>query len=122
MKSCMHHSQTKERVGFHPHLLKLSKGEGFTLLELLIVIAILAILSGVTLIVLNPSELLKRTRDSRRLSDLATINRALGYYQTEGGTQMGSSSVVYVSLPDTSPTCGSYTLPPLPSGWSYKCV
>jgi len=54
--------------------------KGFTLLELLIVIAILAILSAVTIIVLNPAELLKKARDSQRISDLSTIKTALGYW------------------------------------------
>lgn len=54
--------------------------KGFTLLELLIVIAILAILSAVTVIVLNPAELLKKARDSQRLSDIATIKTAIGFW------------------------------------------
>ncbi|MBI1975238.1 MAG: type II secretion system protein [Parcubacteria group bacterium] len=56
------------------------KGKGFTLLELLIVVAILAILSAVTVIVLNPAELLRKSRDSQRISDLATIKTALGFW------------------------------------------
>jgi hypothetical protein len=34
-----------------------------------------------------------------------------------------SSNVVYISLPDSSSTCGSWLsqLPSLPSGWSYRC-
>lgn len=56
------------------------KEKGFTLLELLIVIAILAILSAVTVIVLNPAEILKKSRDSQRISDLSTMKTAIGYY------------------------------------------
>ncbi|MEX2032993.1 MAG: hypothetical protein WD889_00330, partial [Candidatus Colwellbacteria bacterium] len=43
-------------------------------------------------------------------------------YDFDGGTSFGSSQTVYLSLPDTSSTCGSWSLPPLPSGWSYQCV
>lgn len=53
---------------------------GFTLLELLIVISILAILSTVVVLVLNPAEYLKQARDSQRISDLATLNSALALY------------------------------------------
>jgi prepilin-type N-terminal cleavage/methylation domain-containing protein len=62
----------------------LSKGtkKGFTLLELLIVIAIIAILSVILVLVLDPAETLKKSRDSQRLSDLATIKTALGLYMT----------------------------------------
>lgn len=58
------------------------KKEGFTLLELLIVIGILAILGAVVIFVLNPAETLRKTRDSSRISDLATIKTALGLYLT----------------------------------------
>jgi prepilin-type N-terminal cleavage/methylation domain-containing protein len=53
---------------------------GFTLIELLIVIAILAVLAVAVVLVLNPAELLRQGRDSRRLSDLAAINKAIAIY------------------------------------------
>jgi len=34
---------------------------------------------------------------------------------------MGTSTIVYTSLPDTDSTCSSYGLPSLPSGWTYNC-
>ena len=58
----------------------MSKRKGFTLLELLIVIGILAILATVVALVLNPAELLRQARDSQRLSDLRTINSAIGLW------------------------------------------
>ncbi len=54
--------------------------KGFTLLELLIVIAILAILASVTFVALNPAELLKKSRDAQRLADLASVKTAINYY------------------------------------------
>ena len=62
----------------------LSKGnkKGFTLLELLIVIAIIAILSVILILVLDPAETLRKSRDSQRMSDLATMKTALGLYLT----------------------------------------
>lgn len=56
--------------------------KGFTLLELLIVIGILAILATAAVLVLNPAELLRQARDSTRVSDMATIHSALGLYVT----------------------------------------
>jgi prepilin-type N-terminal cleavage/methylation domain-containing protein len=55
---------------------------GFTLLELLIVISIIAILSVALILVLNPAETLKKSRDTQRISDLATLKTALGIYTT----------------------------------------
>lgn len=56
--------------------------KGFTLLELLIVIAILSILGAIVIFLLNPTETLKKARDSQRISDLSTIKTALGIYLT----------------------------------------
>lgn len=60
--------------------------KGFTLLELLIVISIIAILSVALVMVLNPAEILKKSRDSQRISDLNTIKTAVGIYLTSTST------------------------------------
>lgn len=100
----------------------MSSRRSFTLIELLIVLAIVAILSTVVVMALNPAELLRQARDSDRISDLATLNTALGTFNTDiSGGFMGTSSVVYVSTPDSSPTCANLGLPALPSGWTYSC-
>lgn len=62
--------------------MKKNRSSGFTLLELLIVIAIIAILSVALVIVLNPAETLKKARDSQRISDLSTLKTAIGLYMT----------------------------------------
>lgn len=54
--------------------------KGFTLVELLIVIAIVAILATATIVVLNPAELLAQARDAQRIADLDNIRTALGLY------------------------------------------
>ena len=51
---------------------------GFTLLELLIVISIIAILSVALVFLLNPAEALKKSRDAQRISDLKTLKTAIG--------------------------------------------
>jgi prepilin-type N-terminal cleavage/methylation domain-containing protein len=75
--------------------------KGFTLLELLIVIGILAILSTTIVLVINPAELLRKARDSQRISDLNTVKTAIAYYVTETGSpSIGSlySSQTYSDL------------------------
>ena len=63
---------------------KLNKG--FTLIELLVVVAIIAILALIVLLALNPLEMARRSRDSRRLSDLGTIRRAIDLSIADGKT------------------------------------
>src|SRR3972149_8165412 len=95
----------------------------FPLLEILIVIAILAGLASISFVVLNPLEQLRKTRDSRRLADLRSLNNALSIYESQSSTvSLGTSTFVYLSLPDTNVNCTSYSLPPAPVGYSYQCV
>jgi hypothetical protein len=96
----------------------------FTLTEMLITVGILAVLSVTVLLTLNPQDLIKQSRDSQRLSDLTNLSKAIFLYEadTNGQGFMGTSSVVYVSIPDTTSTCANLGLPQLPPSWSYKCV
>jgi prepilin-type N-terminal cleavage/methylation domain-containing protein len=66
--------------------IKKEREGGFTLLELLIVISIIAILSVALVLVLNPAEALKKSRDAQRISDLSTLKTALGLYLTSTTT------------------------------------
>ena len=78
--------------------------KGFTLLELLIVIAIIAILSVVLIVALNPAETLKKTRDSQRISDLSSVKTALGIYVTSVASPDLDASVANFCLTGTEAT------------------
>jgi len=88
--------------------------KGFTLLELLIVIGILAILSTTMILVINPAEMLRKARDSQRISDLNTLKTAIAIYLTDvASASLSSGSYAYnyttgVTYP--SGTCGASTL------------
>jgi prepilin-type N-terminal cleavage/methylation domain-containing protein len=106
-----------------------SSRKAFTLIELLVVIAIIAILSVVVILTLNPAELLRQSRDSSRLSDMATLTSALGIFaanNTVAGA-LGSASTTYVSIADPSATstlgdqCQGLGLSSLPTGDAYFC-
>ncbi|MDD4931709.1 MAG: prepilin-type N-terminal cleavage/methylation domain-containing protein, partial [Candidatus Colwellbacteria bacterium] len=77
----------------------------FTLVELLIVIAILAVLAAAVVVVLNPAELLAQARDSQRSTDLRTLKDAIDLWTLDNPSlTMGTSQTVYISIPDTSST------------------
>jgi general secretion pathway protein G len=58
---------------------------GFTLIELIVSIAILAVLSTFLLAAVNPFEQFQKAQDTRRKSDLSQMQKALeSYYQDKG--------------------------------------
>lgn len=75
--------------------MKKKLNKGFTLIELLVVVAIIAILALIVLLAINPVELKRRSNDSRRLSDLGTVRRALDLSLADGKTLSGTPGVHY---------------------------
>jgi len=75
--------------------MKVRKNKGFTLVELLVVIAVIGLLSSMAFISLNQAR--QKARDALRLNDINNIHKALIFYETEhdrypssvncGGTQ-----------------------------------
>jgi len=53
------------------------KQTGFTLVELLVVVAIIAVLAGVVIVAINPAALLQKSRDATRLQDLENVHKAM---------------------------------------------
>lgn len=105
----------------------LKSDAGLTLIELLVVIGIVAALSTTVILAINPSSILKESRDATRLAEVASIDKAIGFSITQNpDLPLGSSSTVYTSLidDDGTPDCDDYlsALPPLVSPWQYRCV
>lgn len=97
--------------------------KAFTLIELLIVIAIIAILGSATVLVLNPVEMMSQARDSQRVNDLGVMKKAVDLaIFNNPSISAGTAQRIYLSLPSaTAPSCDAVGLPTLPSGWQYVC-
>jgi prepilin-type N-terminal cleavage/methylation domain-containing protein len=55
----------------------------FTLIELLLVVTIIGILSGMVYVIMNPTVAAKKTRDSQRITALKSLQTSLDLYQTD---------------------------------------
>ena len=60
------------------NLKKINKKSGFTLIEILVVISIIAILATIVLIAINPARQFAQTRDTQRVSSINAISNAIG--------------------------------------------
>lgn len=85
--------------------------KGFTLLELLIVIGIMAILVTAATIILNPAELLRQARDAQRLADLDALKSSIAMHLATGNSpdvNFGLTGlVVKCAVATTSPFTGT---------------
>jgi type IV pilus assembly protein PilA len=95
----------------HPHR-KRTNPRGFTLLEILLVVAAIAILAGIVIVAINPARQLGDTRDAQRLSDVNAIANALvqyyiknGRFPTEVPTAQSSDTCSEISGDDANGIC-----------------
>lgn len=81
---------------------------GFTLLEILLVIALIAILASIVIIAINPSKQLADGRNAQRRSDVNTILNAVYQYAIDNnGTIPATITVTPTGVCKTSATCTS---------------
>lgn len=70
------------------------KKKGFTLVEILVVVALVAILAAITIIALNPGKNFADTRNAQRSADVAEILSAVTQYTSEQGNALDDFGVI----------------------------
>ena len=80
---------------------------GFTIVELLIVVVVIAILASISVVAYNGVQ--QRARDSRRISDIQMINKAiLSYYAVHGSYPQQTASPGAGGFEASTDTFGSF--------------
>lgn len=73
-------------------MLKINKNaHGFTLIEVLLVVAIISILAGIVILAINPSRQLAKSKDSQRSADVNTILNAVYQYALDNNGSLPAS-------------------------------
>ena len=97
--------------------MKKNNQKGFTLLEILLVVAAIGILAGIVIIALNPAKQLGDTRNAERRSDVNSILNAVQQYAIDNNGTLpsgldsvaGSSQVLGTAGSGADSTCTADT-------------
>lgn len=66
----------------------------FTLIEILVVVALITILAAISIIIINPAKHFAEAKDAQRSSDVAQMLNAVTKYTSEQGKQLGDLGTV----------------------------
>ncbi len=93
-----------------PSRLNKTQNLGFTLLEILLVVGIIAILAGIVILAINPGKQLATVRNLQRKSNLAEINKALYQYYISNSSYPVGVTTTLLEICNTGATSTGHSL------------
>lgn len=97
----------------------IKKKSGFTLMELLIIVALIAIIATAMIILLNPMQQINKARDAQTKSNLSTLKKAFEDYYNDKSCYPKPNEVCYNAKAQYAPLeaiicniCGNQSAPP----------
>jgi type IV pilus assembly protein PilA len=89
------------------------KKRGFTLIEILVVMGIIAVLAAIVLVAVNPARQFAQARNSQRISNTAAILNAIGQNMADNkGVFTCSSGILPTASTSLSTSVGGYNIRP----------
>jgi len=89
--------------------MKISSRRGFTLIEVLLVVVIIAILAGIVIIAVNPARQIAQTNNAQRNSDVVAILDAVHQYAVDNRGALPAAigdAAVEISSATAADICG----------------
>jgi hypothetical protein len=86
-------------------------------------IGVVGVLASITLLAVNPAELLRKARDTDRMSDISTLNKGVQMYNVENGTfpqSLSDLGTEYADALNDPKTNQAYEYTILPNGQGYQ--
>ncbi len=78
------------------------QNKGFTLIELMVVIAVIAVLAGALMLAINPNSIVQKGRDAKRIQDIDTLAKAINL-------ALANSEITLAAYGTSCSTCTSAT-------------
>ena len=78
------------------------KYQGFSLIEILVVVALIIILATITLVAINPGKNFRDTRNAQRSADVTQILNAVTQYTSEEGNSVVGLGTIAVCDPENA--------------------
>jgi len=83
------------------------KKGGFTLIELIIAVGIIALLAAISVVAINPAKRIGQSNDSQRWADLTAISKAVELYTADNGTLPSDFAVTNIAQGEKLVLCSS---------------